>query len=229
MGWFLDLFDVLLHVDLYLARLIEYFGAWSYVALGGFVFIETGVVIAPFLPGDSFMFAAGALAARGLLSVRVLFPVFVVAAILGDTASYLIGRWCRRWLAEERSIRWIKPEHFAKTEVFYEKHGPKMVIIARFVPVLCSLAPFVAGASNMRYQTFLGVNALGGFLWVTVFLWAGYFFGGIPLVRERFSVFVAGVALLSVLPLLIDLFGRFRARRRERRRAALPPAQKPLL
>ncbi len=224
MVWLLDLFDVLLHVDLYLVRLVDYFGSWSYVALGGFIFVETGVVIAPFLPGDAFMFAAGALASRGVLSMRALYPIFVVAAIMGDTASYLIGRWCRRWLSEERSIRWIKPEHFAKTEAFYEKHGAKMVVIARFIPVLCSLAPFVAGASNMRYTTFLGVNALGGFLWVTAFLWAGYFFGAIPLVRERFSVFVAGVALLSILPLLIDLFGRFRARRRARRQATPPLA-----
>lgn len=220
MVWLLDVFDVLLHVDLYLARLIEYFGSWSYAALGFFIFIETGVVIAPFLPGDAFMFAAGALAARGVLSMRALYPIFVVAAILGDTASYLIGRWCRQWLTEDRSIRWIKREHLQQTEAFYERHGPRMVVIARFIPVLCSLAPFVAGLSRMSYSTFLGVNALGGFLWVTAFLWAGYFFGAIPLVQQRFSVFVAGVAFLTVLPILIDFFKRLRARRRARRAAA---------
>ncbi len=214
--WILGVFDMFLQVDVYLFEIVRSFGAWSYAVVTSIVFVETGFVLAPFLPGDSLIFASGAFAGKGVFDVWLLFVLFAGAAILGDSVNYTIGHWCRAWLTEERHIRWINRKHLQEAKEFYAKHGAKMVVIARFIPVIRSFAPFVAGLGAMRYRTFFAYNAIGGIAWVGSFLWAGYAFGNMPFVSQRFSIIVAGVACISLIPLVMEYVSRKRADKRKK-------------
>ncbi len=196
--------EVFLHLDRHLTEITSQYGTWTYAILFLIIFAETGLVVTPFLPGDSLLFAAGAIAALGGLDVRVLMLLLVVAAILGDTVNYWIGaRIGRR--AFSGDIRFIKQEYLLRTEHFYEKHGGKTIILARFVPIIRTFAPFVAGVGIMEYRRFLLFNVVGGVVWVTLFTLAGYFFGNLPVVKQNFSLVVLAIIILSVLPIAIEV------------------------
>lgn len=196
--------EVFLHLDRHLTAITSQYGTWTYAILFLIIFAETGLVVTPFLPGDSLLFAAGAIAALGGLDVRVLVLLLVVAAILGDTVNYWIGaRIGRR--AFSGDIRFIKQEYLHRTEHFYEKHGGKTIILARFVPIIRTFAPFVAGVGIMEYRRFLLFNVVGGAVWVTLFTLAGYFFGNLPVVKQNFSLVVLAIIVLSVLPIVIEV------------------------
>lgn len=216
MHWILALANFILHIDTHLAQIVQEYGDLAYGLIGSIVFIETGFVIAPFLPGDSLIFTAGAFAARGIFQLPILIVLFICAAVLGDTVNYTIGHWCRDWLDEGRYNRWVKREHLLRAQTFYRKHGAKMIVLARFIPILRTFAPFVAGMSNMRFRTFFGYNLLGGALWVMTFLTAGYLFGNVSIVRERFSILIIGIVALSSLPLLFEALEQRRADKRAR-------------
>ena len=195
-----QLVDVFLHLDRHLADFVREYGTFTNVILFGIVFCETGLVVAPFLPGDSLLFTAGALAALGSLNVWVLFLTLSLAAILGDTANYWIGKKIGP-RAFDGSIRFLKQKHLRKTEAFYEKHGKKTIILARFVPIVRTFAPFVAGVGSMTYGTFIAYNVIGGVLWVAICVFAGYFFGNIPVVKNNFSLVILAIVVLSTVPI----------------------------
>ena len=202
--------DAFLHLDRHLAEVTRNYGTFTNVILFAIVFFETGLVVTPFLPGDSLLFTAGALASLGSLNVWVLFLLLSLAAILGDTVNYWIGKRVGH-RAFDGSIRFLKLEHLRKTEDFYERHGKKTIILARFVPIVRTFAPFVAGIGSMTYGTFLAYNVIGGVAWVGICLAAGYFFGNIPVVKANFSLVVLAIVLVSTLPIVIE---GLRARRR---------------
>jgi membrane-associated protein len=207
-----QLIDVFLHLDRHLAEVTRDYGTWTNALLFAIVFCETGLVVTPFLPGDSLLFTAGALASLGSLNVWVLFVLLSAAAILGDTANYWIGKKVGP-RAFDGTIRFLKQEHLRKTEAFYEKHGRKTIILARFVPIVRTFAPFVAGVGSMTYPTFLAYNVIGGFAWVAVCVFAGYFFGNIPVVKKNFSLVVLAIIGISVLPLVWEWWKHRRAAR----------------
>jgi membrane-associated protein len=206
------LLDFVLHLDKHLSPIIHQYGAWTYLLLFAIVFCETGLVVTPFLPGDSLLFAAGAFAANGSLSVWALAGALIAAAILGDTANYWIGHFLGHRLLNARR-RIIKPEHIAYTHEFFEKYGGKTVIIARFVPIVRTFAPFVAGLGSMSYGRFMSYNAVGGSAWVLLCTFAGYWFGNLPFVQKNFSLVVLMIIFLSLLPAVWELW---QARRRTR-------------
>jgi membrane-associated protein len=205
-----QLVDVFLHLDRHLAEVVRDYGTFTNVILFGIVFCETGLVVTPFLPGDSLLFTAGALAALGSLDVWVLFLTLALAAILGDTANYWIGKKIGP-RAFDGSIRFLKQDHLLKTEAFYEKHGKKTIILARFVPIIRTFAPFVAGVGSMRYGVFLAYNVIGGALWVAICVFSGYFFGNIAAVKKNFSFVILAIIFVSTLPILWEAW---KARRR---------------
>ena len=196
-----QLVDVFLHLDRHLAEIVRNYGTFTNVILFGIVFCETGLVVTPFLPGDSLLFTAGALAALGSLDVWVLLLSLALAAILGDTANYWIGKKIGP-RAFDGTLRFLKEEHLRKTEAFYEKYGRKTIILARFVPIVRTFAPFVAGVGSMTYGVFLAYNVIGGVLWVAICVFSGYFFGNIPLVKKNFSLVIIAIVLVSILPIL---------------------------
>ncbi len=196
--------DLILHLDAHLDSLVAQFGPWLYVILFLIVFCETGLVVTPFLPGDSLMFAVGALAARpDGLNVWIVVVSLAVAAILGDSANYWIGYFAENKL-ERRFPRLVKPEYIRRTHEFYERYGGKTIIIARFVPIIRTFAPFVAGVGKMTYSRFMLFNVTGALLWVGLLVPAGYFFGNLPVVRENFSLVVLAIIFLSILPAVIE-------------------------
>jgi membrane-associated protein len=209
--------DLFLHLDKHLGEIIHGYGTWTYLILGLVVFLETGVVATPFLPGDSLLFAAGTFAAIGALDVTVVLVVLSAAAILGDTANYWIGRKIGPRVFTEK-VRYLKREHLVRTHAFYEKHGGKTIVLARFIPIVRTFAPFVAGIGAMSYRRFLVYNVFGGLLWVGLFVLGGYFFGNLPIVRENFSLVILAIIILSVLPLVFEY-----VRQRRRRSAAAQP------
>jgi membrane-associated protein len=213
------LLDFVLHLDKHLSPIIHEYGAWTYLLLFAIVFCETGLVVTPFLPGDSLLFAAGAFAANGSLSVWVLAAALIAAAILGDTANYWIGHFLGHRLLNARR-RIIKPEHIAYTHEFFEKYGGKTVIIARFVPIVRTFAPFVAGLGSMSYGRFMSYNVVGGTAWVLLCTFAGYWFGNLPFVQKNFSLVVLMIIFLSLLPAVWEVV---QARRRARRSPAVAP------
>jgi membrane-associated protein len=208
-----QLIDVFLHLDRHLADVTRDYGTWTNALLFVIVFCETGLVVTPFLPGDSLLFTAGALASLGSLNVWLLFVVLAAAAILGDTANYWIGKRIGP-RAFDGTIRFLKQEHLRKTEIFYEKHGRKTIILARFVPIVRTFAPFVAGVGSMSYPTFLAYNVIGGVAWVAICVFSGYFFGNVPVVKKNFSLVVLAIIVLSVLPIAWEWWKARRARLR---------------
>ncbi len=206
------LIDFVLHIDKHLADIIVAYGPWIYGILFVIVFCETGLVVTPFLPGDSLLFAAGALAAStGQLNVLILWVLLVAAAISGDAVNYSIGRKVgTRVFSDNAKI--LKTDYLRRTEKFYEKHGNKTIILARFVPIVRTFAPFVAGVGRMQYRNFATYNVVGGVVWVTLFLTAGYLFGNIPFVKENFEIVTLGIVLVSVLPMVFEFLKERRHR-----------------
>lgn len=195
--------DVFLHLDKYLGTIINNYGLETYVILFIVIFFETGIVITPFLPGDSLLFAAATFSAIGMLNIYVLIALFMIAAILGDTMNYEIGRHLgEKLLAHEKLI---KKEHIDKTNKFYEKYGGKTIVFARFIPIVRTLAPFVAGIGKMHYKKFISFNALGGCLWVIIVCSLGYFFGNIKIVKENFTIVALGIIFVSILPMIVNI------------------------
>jgi len=199
--WFVDFF---LHLDQHLAEVIQRYGTMTYLLLFLIVFLETGLVVTPILPGDSLLFAAGAFAGIGHLRLWPLYFLLCAAAILGDTVNYAIGARLGPRVFSYSKSRFFNPEHLKKTHAFYEKYGGKTIIIARFVPIVRTFAPFVAGVGQMSYRQFIGYNVVGGILWVSVCVFAGYFFGNLPFVKKNFSVVVIVIVLISLLPAVIE-------------------------
>ena len=203
MSYFSYIVDVFLHLDNYLGVIINNYGFETYLILFAIIFFETGLVITPFLPGDSLIFAAATFAALGMLNIYVLIGILMIAAILGDTLNYEIGKHLGKKLLEHEKL--IKKEHIDKTNKFYEKYGGKTIIFARFIPIVRTLAPFVAGVGKMNYRKFISFNAVGGILWVLIVCLLGYFFGNIKVVKENFTIVILGVIFISILPIIINL------------------------
>lgn len=195
--------DVLLHLERYLDVWAVNYGVWMYAILFAIIFAETGLVVTPFMPGDSLLFAVGAIAARGVLSLPVIILLLAVAAVIGDTLNYSVGRYFGDHVLK-RFSRIVKPEYVQKTHDFYEKHGSKMIVLARFVPIIRTLAPFVAGIATMRYREFALYNVIGGIFWISSMTLAGFAFGNLEFVRRNFSVVVLGIVILSVMPMIIE-------------------------
>jgi membrane-associated protein len=201
-----NVIDVFLNLDKYLNLIIQDYGALTYLILFLIIFAETGLVVTPFLPGDSLLFAAGAFAGVGALDVKLLLVLLCAAAMLGDTANYTIGKFIGQKIYEQETIKFIKKEHLSKTRHFYEKYGAVTIIIARFIPVIRTFAPFVAGIGEMRYVKFMLFNVTGGLLWVLLFVGGGYYFGNLAVVKDNFSLVIFAVILISVLPVIIGFF-----------------------
>jgi membrane-associated protein len=195
--------DLFLHLDKHLQEIISQYGTLTYLILFLIIFLETGVVVTPFLPGDSLLFAAGTFAASGSLDIFTLLILLYIAAVLGDSLNYSIGNYIGPKVFE-RNYRLLKKEYLIKTQNFYEKHGGKTIIIARFIPIIRTFAPFVAGVGTMRYAKFIAYNLIGGFIWVFLFTLLGYWFGNIPIVKENFSYVIIVIVGLSVLPPVIE-------------------------
>jgi membrane-associated protein len=200
----LYLVDFILHIDVHLGQLISTYGIATYVILFVIIFIETGLVFTPFLPGDSLLFAAGAFAALGSLNIFVILGLLIIAAIAGDTCNYWIGHFFGQKLVDNPKVP-IKKEHIEETQKFFEKHGGKTIILARFIPIIRTFAPFVAGIGKMSYGKFISYNVIGGIVWVMVATLAGYFFGNIPAIKENFSVIIIVIVLISVVPMMIPI------------------------
>ena len=200
------LIDFVLHLDKHLGPVMESLGLWSYLLFFAIIFCETGLVVTPFLPGDSLVFALGTLAAAGSLNILVLYAVLCAAAILGDSANYAIGKYFGSIILKKEGAWFLKKEHIAKTHRFYEKYGSKTIVLARFVPIVRTFAPFVAGVGNMSYSHFLTYNIMGGVLWISLFAFGGYFFGNIPMIKENFGLVIIAIIIISILPAVIEVW-----------------------
>jgi len=196
--------DYVMHLDKNLSILVNQYGVITYAILFIIVFAETGLVIFPFLPGDSLLFAAGAIAALGSLHIGLVVLILMIAAIVGDTVNYWIGHYFGRKIVDNPHIKFINQEHIDKTEQFYKKYGSKTIILARFVPIIRTFAPFVAGVGKMHYKTFITYNFVGGVLWVSLFTLAGFFFGNLPFIKENFHYAIFAIIGLSVLPMIYE-------------------------
>ncbi len=196
-------FDLFLNLDTYLFSLVTEYRNWTYLILFCIIFCETGLVVTPFLPGDSLLFAAGAIAAQGILNIWILVGILCIAAILGDSVNYSLGKFFGGKVFE-RNYRLIKKEYLYRTQEFYEKHGGKTIIIARFVPIIRTFAPFIAGVGSMNYLRFILFNIIGGIFWVFICSFGGYFFGNLPFVKNNFSVVVLAIIFISLLPIIFE-------------------------
>ncbi len=203
--------DLFLHLDQHLSRVIADYGVWTHLILFLIVFAETGLVVTPFLPGDSLLFAAGTFAALGSLDLGLLMVLLIGAAILGDTVNYWVGAWIGP-RAFSGNMRFLRKDYLDRTHAFYEKHGGKTIILARFVPIIRTFAPFVAGVGAMSYSKFITYNIVGAVLWVGLFVPAGYFFGTIPVVQKNFTLVILAIVALSVLPIAIEAIKARRSR-----------------
>lgn len=204
MSFLQNLAGIFLHLDKNLALIITQYGVLTYLFIFIIIFFETGVVVTPFLPGDSLLFAAGTLSVSGGLNVYLLFIVLALAAILGDTVNYWIGRIVGPRIFLQRRIPFLKKEHLTRTEKFYEKYGGKAIILARFIPIIRTFAPFVAGIGKMSYVKFILFNIAGGIAWVAIFIFGGYFFGNLPLVKNNFHLAIVAIIVISLLPVIIE-------------------------
>jgi membrane-associated protein len=208
-----QLIDLIVHLDKHLSVLIQSYGVWTYLILFVVIFCETGLVVTPFLPGDSLLFAAGSFAALGALNPVWLFGVLAAAAVLGDTANYWIGYAIGPKVFQRERSRFFKKEYLDRTHVFYEKHGGMTIIIARFVPIIRTFAPFVAGIGRMSYGRFISYNVIGGIAWVAAFVFGGYLFGNIPLVKRNFTAVIFMIIVISVLPGVIEFLRHRKSRK----------------
>lgn len=205
------LFDIALHLDRHLQVLVANYGAWVYLILFLIIFCETGLVVTPFLPGDSLLFVAGTVAAAGGMNIHLLVVLLIIAAILGDAVNYGVGHYIGPRVFKSKESRWLNPRHLERAHAFYEHHGGKTIIIARFVPIIRTYAPFVAGAASMSYPKFALYNITGAVLWVVSLGYAGYFFGNIPVIKNNLTVVIIIIIILSIMP---GVFEYLRHRRR---------------
>jgi membrane-associated protein len=206
--------EFLLHAENHLVAFIQNYGALVYALLFVIIFCETGLVVTPFLPGDSLLFAVGALTAQGLMASEMVVPVLLIAAILGDTVNYGIGKWIGPRVFHFEDSRFFKREYLMKAHAFYEKYGGRAIILARFIPIVRTFAPFVAGVGTMNYAKFIVYNVTGAILWVGLFVGAGYFFGNLPFVRQNIKVVILGIIIVSVLPIGWEFFKGWLEKRR---------------
>ena len=208
---FKQFIDLFLHLDRHLTELVSQYGSWSYGILFLIIFAETGLVVAPFLPGDSLLFAAGAIAALGALDPWILAGLLVVAAVMGNFINYQIGRWVGP-KAFSGDIKWLRKDYLDRTHGFFEKHGAVAIILTRFAPILRTFAPFVAGVGRMTYARFMLYNTVGGVLWVGLFVGMGYFFGNLPQVKHNFSLVILGIIAVSFLPIAVEFYKGWRGK-----------------
>jgi len=206
------LWDFLVRLDVHLAAFVAEHGAWVYALLFAIVFCETGLVVTPFLPGDSLLFVVGALAAAGGMDIGVVMAVLICAALCGDNVNYAVGRWAGPRVFHYRESRWFNPKHLERAHAFYEKHGGKTIIIARFMPIVRTYVPFVAGVAAMPYLRYLAFCVVGALVWVLSLCLAGYFFGNIPAVKQNLTLVIIGIVLLSIMPGLVAWLRARRAR-----------------
>ncbi|MDO4247603.1 MAG: DedA family protein [Neisseria sp.] len=200
-----DLIDFILHIDQHLQTLSAEYGVWIYAILFLIIFCETGLVVTPFLPGDSLLFAAGAIAALGNMNIHLMVVILLAAAIIGDAVNFMIGKYFGEKLFSNPNSKIFKQEYLEKTHKFYEKYGGKTIIIARFVPIVRTFAPFVAGMGKMHYGRFLHYNVVGALLWVVSLSYAGYFFGDLPFVKNNFGMVVIAIIIISVMPMVYEI------------------------
>ena len=198
-AWFIDL---VLNLDKHLIEMVEHYGVWIYAILFAIIFSETGFVVTPFLPGDSLLFVAGAVAATGGMNVHLLVALLIAAAVLGNSVNYAVGRWLGRHFFTNRGSRWLNPAHLEKAHAFYEQHGGKAVVISRFLPIVRTYIPFVAGMAAMEPVRYTAFNVGGAVLWVGSLCYAGYFFGNIPWIRGNLTAIIVGIIVVSLLPLV---------------------------
>jgi membrane-associated protein len=204
--------DIFMHLDKHLSLVIQNYGTLTYVILFLIIFCETGLVVTPFLPGDSLLFAVGTFTAIGALDVSVVFVLLTIAAVAGDTVNYWIGNFVGPKVFHRDDVRFLNKKHLERTHRFYEKYGGKTIIIARFVPIIRTFAPFVAGIGSMTYGRFLSYNIIGGILWIAICVFSGYFFGNIPVVKQNFSIVILAIIFISIMPGVIEfLRHRYRA------------------
>jgi membrane-associated protein len=206
-----DFIELVLHLDKHLAEFVSQYGTWIYAILAGVIFCETGLVVTPFLPGDSLLFAAGSLAAVGKMNVHLLFILLGATAIVGDNVNYAAGHFLGKKALNAENPRFLKKEHLERTHRFFEKHGGKTVILARFMPIVRTFTPFVAGAGRMTYLHFLSYDVIGGIVWTSTFIYGGYFFGNLPVVKQNFALVIMGIIMVSVMPGIIE-YWRHRAK-----------------
>ena len=205
MNWFSAVIDFILHIDTHLIAITSEYGIWTYAILFLIVFAETGLVVAPLLPGDSLLFAAGAICALGTLDITAMILLLILAAVLGDGVNYLIGSKIGPKIFSSTTSRFLNRKHLERTHEFYEKHGGKTIILARFMPIIRTFAPFVAGVGSMTYSRFAIYNVIGGVLWVTSFSLLGFRFGNEPIIKSNFSIVIGVIILLSLIPIFVEL------------------------
>jgi len=198
-----ELLDIVLHLDVHLLDWVQQYGMWIYAILFAVIFSETGFVVTPFLPGDSLLFVAGAVAATGAMNVHLIFVLLALAAILGNSANYAIGRWLGKRFFTERGARWLNRRHLDRAHAFYEEHGGKAVVISRFLPIVRTYIPFVAGMAAMQARTYTLYNVLGALLWVGSLTYAGFFFGNIPWIKGNLTAIILGIVAVSLTPLAV--------------------------
>ncbi len=201
---FADFIDFFLHAERHLEWFIKNYDVWIYALLFAIIFCETGLIVTPFLPGDSLLFAVGALAGKQLIQFEIVTPLLLVAAILGDAVNYWIGKWMGPKVFQYESSRFLNKAHLMKAHEFYEKYGGRAIILARFVPIVRTFAPFVAGVGSMTYSKFALYNVTGAILWVGIFLGGGYYFGGLEVVQKNMKLVILGIIVVSVLPILLE-------------------------
>ncbi len=211
----MELLSWILHLDEHLAEVIGWMGTWFYALVFGIVFCETGLVITPFLPGDSLLFAVGALAASESSTIQIwlMLPLLIVAAVLGDAVNYAIGKWMGPQIFRKDTGWLLNKSHLLRAQHFYEKHGGKAIILARFLPIVRTFAPFVAGIGRMQYRRFWMYNVVGGILWVSIFLIGGYLFGNVPIVKKNFPIVIVAIIFLSVLPIAFEWWKAYREKK----------------
>ncbi|MDD3225439.1 MAG: DedA family protein [Clostridium sp.] len=197
------LINVLLHLDKYLNVIVQNYGMWTYGLLFLIIFCETGLVFIPFLPGDSILFATGALASTGSLNIFTLFVIFFISAVVGDTVNYHIGKRIGNSILEKEDLKFINKEYLIKAQNFYDKHGSMTIVLGRFIPIIRTFVPFVAGVGKMSYSKFIIYNMLGGLMWVTLLLGGGYFFGELPFIKQHFSYVVIAIIIISIVPAIV--------------------------